>query len=114
MKDLVRSSSSDKRIKNIQDKIDLSEKFNYLTEKENIAKRVSKKHFSSLDACLTISQILELKQVPLQQQHTYIASHLEKFSDEELLDFIRMSLEKMSSMTTDFRRILKMYDNLER
>ena len=49
--------------------------------------------------------------IPKQQRITYIASHLDKFDTEEIKNFIVETLEVSDSLTTEFRKLLKIFDH---
>lgn len=84
--------------------------FSYSRFKKELSSRVSKVHFDNFSNCKTIEEVISLETIPLQQRYLYIASHFEKFNHEELNDFIINLIESQQSMTTDMRKLLKMYD----
>lgn len=94
---------------NLKKKLDKEKEFNYLAAKESL--RVSQTHLESCHSCQTVKDVMAMTTIPKQQRITYIASHLDKFDTEEIKNYIVETLEVSESLTTEFRKLLKIFDH---
>ena len=94
---------------NLKKKLDKEKEFNYLATKESL--RVSQTHLESFHSCQTVKDVMAMTTIPKQQRITYIASHLDKFDTEEIKNYIVETLEVSESLTTEFRKLLKIFDH---
>lgn len=84
--------------------------FIYQSKKEELLKKISKVHISRFEECQTINELMLLESIPKQQKITYISSHLERYNSDSILEFILDLLESTENLTSDIRKLLKMYD----